>query len=220
MLAKLRSLGSFIWQLARSRLNLGTPEERARRQLFSVRLAPGDIAIDCGANVGTVTEQLAKKGATVHAFEPNPHAFAELERRFASAEHVHCYQHAVSDVPGNLRLFLHERSDEDEVHWSTGSSLLSQKPNVRPDKFVEVEVIDLCDFIRSLPDPVKVLKMDVEGSEVAILEKLIDTGLVHGIAHVFVETHEAKIPELRVSTSALRERIRHLRLHHINLDWT
>jgi FkbM family methyltransferase len=220
MIAKLRTLGAVVWRFARARLNLGTSEERARRQLFSLRLAPGDIAIDCGANVGKITEQLAQSGATVHAFEPNPHAYAELERRFTGVEHVHCYQKAVSDVSGTLKLYLHERSSEDEIHWSTGSSLLSHKPNVRTDKFVEVEAIDLCDFLGALSGPVKVLKMDVEGSEVAILEKMIDTELVYRITHVFVETHEVKIPELRVPTAALRERIRHLRISHINLDWT
>ncbi len=209
-----------MWRFARARLNLGTSEERARRQLFSLRLVPGDIAIDCGANVGKITAQFAQNGATVHAFEPNPHAFAELERRFAGVQHVHCYQKAVSDVSGKLNLYLHERSSEDEIHWSTGSSLLSHKPNVRIDKFVEVEVIDLCDFLRSLSGPVKVLKMDIEGSEVAILEKMIDTKIANRIAHIFVETHEAKIPELRVATAALRERIHHLRIRHINLDWT
>ena len=32
----------------------------------------GDIAIDCGANVGLVTEEMSRRGAIVHAFEPIP----------------------------------------------------------------------------------------------------------------------------------------------------
>lgn len=44
------------------------------------RLHHGDFAIDCGANVGEVTRKMAKNGAMVYAFEPNPHAFAQMYR--------------------------------------------------------------------------------------------------------------------------------------------
>src|SRR5690348_12928173 len=47
------------------------------------RLGPGDIAIDLGAHVGTITERLARTGATVHAFEPDPDAFAILSAQMA-----------------------------------------------------------------------------------------------------------------------------------------
>ncbi len=186
---------------------------------MSVQLGPGDVAVDCGANVGDVTALLARGGATVHAFEPNPVAFAELERRFEGVGHVRCHRQAVAVGAGPRRLFLHERAEEDGLRWSTGSSLLSAKPNVRQESFVKVETVDLCDFLRGLGVQVRLLKLDVEGAEVELLDRLLDTGLVHSIDHIFVETHEEKIPELRVGTRALRVRLRHLGLSHVNLDW-
>lgn len=192
---------------------------RARRALWAVRLGPGDLAIDCGANVGEITAQLGRNGATVHAFEPNPFAHAELVRRCAHLPNVHCRPQGVLDRAGTARLYFHENSDADEVHWSTGSSLLDFKSNVRKGKFVDVEVIDLGAFIAALPGRVKVLKLDVEGVEVPIVERLIETGAVARIDHVFVETHEKKIPELAAATQALRDRIRRERLQNVNLDW-
>ena len=45
------------------------------------RLGPGDVAIDCGANLGAITRIMARGGAEVHAFEPNPDAYAVLKAR-------------------------------------------------------------------------------------------------------------------------------------------
>ncbi|HMP77512.1 MAG TPA: FkbM family methyltransferase [Kiritimatiellia bacterium] len=197
-----------------------TPKERAQREFRSVKFGPADIAIDCGANVGVVTAHLCKQAGQVYAFEPNPHAFAVLRKRFEAAPNVQCIPKGVSDQNGHARLYLHEHSDQDEVHWSTGSSLLDFKGNVRKDKFIDVELVDLCEFIAGLGRPVKLLKMDVEGVECAILRKLIESGIVHRIAHIFVETHEEKVPALRAETDAIRALIRARGIRNINLDWT
>src|SRR3546814_8424189 len=67
------------------------PTQGAMRDFLDAakRLRPGDIAIDCGANVGRFTRPIAEGGATVHAFEPNPDAFAELSRNLAGRSEEH-----------------------------------------------------------------------------------------------------------------------------------
>jgi FkbM family methyltransferase len=193
--------------------------KRSLRELLRIKLKAADIAIDCGANVGVVTALLCRTGATVYAFEPNPFAFERLKKRFSSNPNIHCFQKGVLDKNGTMRLYLHELSDQDEVKYSTGSSLLDFKGNVLADKFIEVEIIDLTEFIESLHRRVKLLKMDVEGVECRILNKLIDTGIINSIDHVFVETHDRKTPALKPETDQLRERLRKQKLSHVNLDW-
>ncbi len=196
------------------------PIGRARREFLAIELGATDIAIDCGANVGDVTEHLSSSGATVYAFEPNPYAFASLQRRFAQRANVRCFQQGVLDCDDVRRLYFHQRSEQDEVHWSTGSSLLAYKGNVRNDKFVDTPVIDLSAFIASLRARVKLLKIDVEGVEGAILRKLLATGVIHSVDHVFVEMHERKVPELRGETDGLRRLLKTMNVTHVNLDWT
>lgn len=199
---------------------LKTPEQKAQKQLFSIKLQKNDIAIDCGANVGDITEHLGKSGATVYCFEPNPYAFKVLQDRFSDMPNFNCIQKGVSDKNSKMKLYLHENSDEDEVYWSTGSSLLEFKGNVLNNKYVEVEIIDLCEFLESLNNRVKILKMDVEGVECLILQKLINSGVIDKIDYVFVETHEQKIQELKEETTAIRKLIKQKGLKNINLDWT
>lgn len=102
----LDSLLDFLKQYIR--LNFGRSRYlRAEREFSRVvhRLKPGDIAIDCGANIGSVALRLAKTGATVFAFEPDPIAFDQLRtvsQRFAN---LTIYQKAVADRPGLVQLF-------------------------------------------------------------------------------------------------------------------
>ena len=192
---------------------------KAMRQLLSIPVGPGEIAIDCGANVGEVTGILAEAGGTVHAFEPNPHAFKKLSKRFRKNKQVVCHPKAVFSNHGTMDLYLHEQSHENPVKWSTGSSLLSEKSNVNRDTSVEVELIDLAEFVNSLGQRIKILKMDVEGVEYELLECLIQSGAIHQIDHVFVETHEDQMPELAVKAAEVRNWIAEQELSHINLNW-
>lgn len=194
-------------------------EEKARKQFFSIQLEKTDIAIDCGANVGNFTQHLCKSGAYVYCFEPNPHAFKVLQDRFSNMQNVCLIQKGVYDRNSFLKLYLHKKSDEDEVKWSTASSLLEFKGNVLDDKYVEVEIIDLCEFIESLNKRVRIIKIDVEGAECAILRKMINSGVIDKIDYVFVETHDHKIPELKTETNAIKKLIKQKRIEHINLDW-
>ena len=184
------------------------------------KLRKGDIFIDCGANTGQEIDIVFKTGATVHAFEPNPHAFAILREKYTlSLPQIHLYNQAVHDHFGEMRLYLHVQSDEDQVKWSTGTSLLDFKGNVSTDKYVEIEVIDLIEFVEGLGQNVKLLKIDVEGVEASIINALIDRGTINKIDMVVAETHEEKIPEIMDDIKALRERIKRKDIKNIKLDW-
>ena len=180
-------------------------------------LEPGDIAIDCGANVGTYTELLAKTGATIHAFEPDPVAFQVLAARVDGFQNVHLYPAGVSNVNGTAKLYLHEARERDPVFTSTGSSLVASKTNVNPNTFVSIDVVRLADLIEKWGE-IKIMKMDIEGHEIEVLNDLLDSGQFAKVARSFVELHDKKNPQLRGSTAALCKRLRDARID-INLAW-
>lgn len=188
--------------------------------LPELRLGPDDLAIDCGANVGRVTARLAEGGARVYAFEPHPDAFRALRERFADNPRVVCIEKAVHDRAGTARLHFHRESAEDPLKWSTGSSLDAGKRNVDPENFATVETVDLAEFVLGLGRRVALLKIDVEGVEVEILNRLLDTGAVRLVDRVLVETHERKMPNLVEPVARLRRRLAEEGLADIvRLDW-
>ncbi len=188
-------------------------------RLACTRLNRRDIAIDCGANVGLLTLRLALSGARVFAFEPNPYAFAELSNRLHGCANVTLIQKAVGERAQKLPLYLHEKSRQDPVYWSTGSSLLDFKGNIDDSNKTMVEVVDLVAFIESLDRRIAILKIDIEGAEPPLLRRLITSGTVSKIDRIYVETHEAKIPELRREMSEIRKLIAAGSIKNINLNW-
>ena len=61
--------------------------------------------------------------------------------------------------------------------------------------------------------------MDIEGSEIDVVNKLIDDKTYKLIDELLVETHEKKIPTLYKSTNLLRQKIKTQKISNINLNW-
>ena len=165
----------------------------ARQAIRSLRR--GQVAIDCGANVGEVTALFASRRAEVYAFEPNPDAYAVLLERFASTLRVRCVRSAVAATDSVAKLYLHRNAATDPLRWSTGSSLYAEKGNVDSSTAIDVETVDLSRFIAELERPVQVLKLDIEGAEIDVLGRLLDSGQLREIRHV-VNMHDNKVREL------------------------
>ena len=185
--------------------------ERAARTL-----GPGDIAIDCGANVGRYTEVLARSGATVHAFEPDPAAFAELSDRVGGCRNVILHPAAVG--VGTAELYRASDFETDPLRRTVSSSLIADKINIDPSRKVTVRQVDLPRFMAGL-GTIALLKLDIEGAEVEILTRLLETDALAGIGAVFVETHERSAPSIAAGTAALRDAVTRQRLDRVNLDW-
>jgi FkbM family methyltransferase len=190
---------------------------------LELEVKPGEVIIDCGANVGDITSLFARAGAEVYAFEPNPTCFRILSRRFAVMRMVHCFNKGVMDRKCVLTLSTPGAHAEwDAVDTTVAATFIP--PTNGFGKFAvqqdQVECIDLSDFIRSLGKRVRLLKLDIEGSELPVLNHLMDNDTMSLIDLVLVETHENQMPQLAPATGLLRERIRREGLEQkIRLDW-
>lgn len=131
-------------------------------------LAPGDVFIDCGANIGLWTivasTQVGATGA-VYAFEPNPDTYGRLLEniRLSEAENIHSNQVAVGIEHGSavFRCDTHHNS----------SYVKDEKTS---DNDIEVPVRNLDTIIGE--KKVSGIKVDVEGYEFEVLrgaEKLL-----------------------------------------------
>jgi FkbM family methyltransferase len=208
------------WHLYYLPFKAKTPQRRAAWDFVERvhRLPKGALVLDCGANIGKVTMAFRRVGARVHAFEPDPHAQTRFRAHFAGDPGVTLHPVGVGAEPG--RFTLHRTRDfaSNPDRASIASSLFVHDQHGDSDA-VEVEVIDLLAFIRGLDRKVDLLKMDIEGAEVAILERMFDEGLHRDIGHVYVETHERFSPDLAARTAALRERIAREKIGNVDLDW-
>lgn len=163
----------------------------------------GDIVIDCGANSGCFSSLFARLGAHTIAFEPDPVAFRELKKNVENLEGLELHEAAVGVADGEALLFFHEDRELDPLHYSSGSSLHSEKPNVG-GKNVLVKTVDLAALIRSRGF-IRAVKLDIEGYETTLVPHLIETGATDLIGEIWVETHERKWPTLSQRTARMRQ---------------
>ena len=86
--------------------------------------------------------------------------------------------------------------------------MLSAKPNVSVDNFELVNEIDFAKFLKSLDEPVELIKIDIEGYEIQLLNHLLDENAICNVNHFYVETHERKFVDLAIPTAMLKTRIK------------
>lgn len=178
------------------------------------------LFIDCGANVGDISSLFLSRGAKVIAFEPDLLAFSRLQKRFSGAQRIELINKAVADSDGKAMFYYHkERLKSEGVEFTVSSSLLREKINVDGEHGIEVEIVDLCKYIDDLGRKVDILKMDIEGEEIAVLNKMIAQNTYNKVSLILVETHETKIPGHREKVAALKRRIHEEGITNIKLNW-
>ncbi|MFD1508890.1 FkbM family methyltransferase [Lacimonas salitolerans] len=186
-------------------------------------LQPGDVVLDCGANVGAVCEPLAQSGATVHAFEPDPYAFSQLSARVGQFDNVTLHNAAVGSHAGTVKLQRATGFDDDPARNSVKSTIIEGGRSTDGGETVDVEMIDFPAFVRALlaeHGKIAFLKMDIEGAELDLMETMFAADMFEDIRLTVVETHEKKFKELRPRYAKLREDVgAKYPITKINLDW-
>lgn len=121
---------------------------------------PGDIVLDCGANIGTFTRAALERGAgLVVAVEPAPINVECLRRNFASeisSGRVVIAAKGVWDKEATLQL-------REDTGTSTEDGFIKQE-NTRPGPLVPLTTIDrLADALKL--KRIDLIKVDIEGAE-------------------------------------------------------
>ena len=181
-------------------------------------LQKGSLVIDAGANVGEFTKLFLDKGFKVHAFEPDTIALKELKKKCETSKELKLYEAAVGLKNERQKLYRYRKFDESNPYSTQGSSLLNYRSG-KNKPFIEIKVIDFIEYLKQQTDSISLLKMDIEGIEIDILNKIIDEDLHKKIKFIFVETHERFSHSLGLETAKLKLRIKKLKIRNINLDW-
>ena len=145
------------------------------------------VVLDLGANCGAFAIWATHRwpGCKVHAFEPHPETFKYLEANVRQYGNIYAHKYAVGEA--GLRV-LHNGPN------NCGESSLHLMQNMAYPTGQHVEVTDPL----SMPRDARILKMDIEGCEMEVLEPLIRDG--RKFDAIMLEYHNA---DLRREVDAL-----------------
>ena len=145
--------------------------------------------IDCGANVGISVAYFLTiyPGARITAFEADPRTFAMLAaNRERNGWNVELVNRAVHNSRGPVPFYSYAEEPGSVV------ASVQNAPTARPYTAQNtVQAVRLSDYISGTVD---LLKMDVEGSEHAVLEDLAERGVLGRIRRIVLEYHHHMNP--------------------------
>ena len=158
-------------------------------------IGPASVVLDIGANQGQFTRTIVRDfGCRVHAVEPNPQLCAGLQS--LSIPEVTVHGVALADAGGPRQFVVMNNSEASHFSIAKGSS----------EETVQVEAVTLEELISRMPDAsIDLIKMDIEGAELDVLER-IPAGVLARVRQLTVEFHQFVSPESRGRIEAIKKR--------------
>jgi len=176
-------------------------DEESVQRIFRKMLQEGDVVIDAGANTGNYTMPAAKivgSSGKVIAIEPVESTVEILKKNIAlnNFENVIVYECALGEHEDKLTLYSNE------------TNMMGYLQNMKPKKvetthsqLVEIKTLD--NIIKNINLEIKILKIDIEGSEFLALQGA-KTSLEKGlIKNIICEVHSKLLKEFGFSDTML-----------------
>jgi FkbM family methyltransferase len=185
------------WGLVRGLVEPSVQEAMRRH------ITKGAVVWDVGANLGFFSLVAARLGATVHAFEPvaqNAEKVRVNARVNGFEQAIEVHEVAVAAQAGRQPLLV--------VKDASWSHLADRGVHAQTADVVEVAVVSLDDLSTAPPT---FLKIDVEGSELAVLQ---------GAERLLRDSHPVLVIEVHVASADVCQFLQSLGYTVENLDGT
>jgi FkbM family methyltransferase len=139
------------------------------------------VIIDCGANIGLSILYFKKKcpNSKIFAFEPNPNVFNLLKLNIEQnhLQGVELYNYCLSDSEGEIEFYVNENLGTME------GSVLEERGGANK---LKVKAVRLSSYIK---EEVDLVKMDIEGAEINVLDDLKRNGKLNSVNTYLIEFH-------------------------------
>jgi FkbM family methyltransferase len=150
-----------------------------RNLLNDADINSDSIVLDAGAYTGEWAQEILDRyNPVVHAFEPDPRNFKRLKKRGLANERLIPHEFGLGDSNETARMPL-------ELMGSSIYSDSTDKPSA------EVRIRDIAEVWTSLElERVDLMKINIEGAEFPLLERMIETGLLKQVDCFMIQFHE------------------------------
>jgi FkbM family methyltransferase len=150
--------------------------------LVAFELDERGVVLDIGAFDGEWSHQIATRyGATIHAFEPNPAASTKLRDRLGGLPNVVAHHYGLGGRDQQAVLTL----------AGPGSSIYGVDAGDAELDTVTVTIRDVALVLAELGvDRIDLLKVNIEGGEYDLFDRLIGCGRLPRVRLVLVQFHE------------------------------
>jgi FkbM family methyltransferase len=148
--------------------------------LVDAALDADSLVLDVGAYVGNWSEKVSDRySCTIHAFEPASSAVQRAQKRLAGRPNVHVHPYGLGAVDQTARLAM--AGPGSSVHTSVSPM----------GSYEDIAIRDVAAVLDELGIvEVDLLKVNIEGGEFDLLDRLTATGWMPRIRQTMIQFHE------------------------------
>ena len=190
------------------------------------KIKENDICIDCGANIGLISDIFLQMGANVYSFEPHRDLYNMLLYKYKNNNKIRIFNQAVGAENTKMPFYIVKGEETNYPLNTVAASCMDfaagDDGSMESSKY-DVDVIDLCEYIKkniiNEGKRIYILKIDIEGAEWALLEKIIQTKIYEHIDYIFCEEHSRLFKDGQQSLEKINKLIEENNIKNIYLDW-
>lgn len=190
----LSRLSATLWLPEQERRVRAWYAEGGPRRQLEYALDERSLVLDLGGYEGQWTSDVvARYGCRVHVFEPVPEFARAIAKRFAQNPRVSVHDFGLGARTETIRMSL--AADGTSALRVIGTQTVEGRIERAADWFAGENVTR-----------VDLMKVNIEGGEYALLEHLLDAGLISRIGNLQVQFHDF-VPDARARMDAIRQRL-------------
>lgn len=171
--------------------NKGNWNNQLENKRYEYNLTPDSIVIDLGGYVGIWANTIANKfNCTVHSFEAVERYFSQI-----NYNNVIAHQYAVTCKTGVDYMHVCDEGSAIEVlseHKKQNDLDSSYQSNIKSHSNIPLEKINTIDINEILDkySQIDLLKINIEGGEYDILERMYKTGTINKVQNLQIQFHD------------------------------
>ena len=190
-------------------LAIAGSREEDQIAILKRELRNGMTVVDIGSNVGyypLLASTLVGGTGKIYSAEPSPQNFELLSKNIelnSLSDMIHALPIGISNSTGKAIFYLHQQAN---LHTLNPKKYHDFKESVHFDE-LQIDVVAIADFMRD-KEPIDLIRMDIEGHEVEVLESLSMAVSEDGASPIVLfENHFPKYDEAQHS---MRTQLIHL----------
>ncbi|MGB1141610.1 MAG: FkbM family methyltransferase [Halioglobus sp.] len=150
--------------------------------LYLADLDSDSIVLDVGACFGEWAEEIAKRyDPTVLSFEPDPVNFQRLVETAQHYPRIRALEYGVGAKSETVQMSLE----------FLGSTVYNSPRSKKKQRFADVRIVDIEEAWQELGlDRVDLMKINIEGAEFPLLEKMLEAGMMDRVDTFLIQFHE------------------------------
>jgi FkbM family methyltransferase len=150
--------------------------------LYEADLNADSVVVDAGAYTGEWAQDIMRRySPTIHAFEPDPRNFKQLAKQTLGNDRLIPYKYGLGDKNETVQMALE----------LLGSSVFTDTSGKKGVPCAEVDICDISDTWTALSlNHVDLMKINIEGGEFPLLERMIETDLLDKVGCYMIQFHE------------------------------